>query len=779
MDGNAENPESLSWYEQILVEVADTLLDSPDITQALAQAQTDPSVLRKIVISNSEYLMSTGATSELAFVDRIEWELFLPRRLARHRVLVCLFILILSFTGLANTKSLSNIILSVIILIFFVTAVIGAMILSSARIIEPVNTTKDDLRREVVGPFLREQINRILEAQEHSDVMRITAAPGLADLSDREQLVITDNINETLQLCKSMSSGSIGISGPRGVGKTTLLRYFCDPLLGASANEGGGFRGFSDLQIFISAPVEFNTKDFILHLFGKLCQTVIGGDQNLYQDGSYRRKDRPRRRLAALVVACILVICGLGLIGFALYGPKHIPRLTRLDILLGAGALSLATGIGILIRWARFRWSAGRSSPEAVPLIDEAKAWLIRIGYLQTLTSGYAGSLKIPVGLGLEVTSGRQMSELELTLPDLIDRYKTFAERAINSRRWLGNQLLIIRESREQYARVLDRRAAFLHKVSQSTDNIAFISRFSSLIAKGGEFFRGRAAEVRETLVAVPKQYDYGPKIMIGIDEVDKIDIDSAQRFLNDIKAIFGVPNCLYLVSVSDEALAVFQQRVLLGRKAFDSSFDEVVRARELNFVSCRYLLRRRIAGMPDSLIAFCEIMSGGLPRDLIRMARSAVEVSAAGEKRIEDLTLAVIDGQIEILRRAAITVMADSAIHYSEDNFWESLLHNDSVDSSAQSILTLLGGATKASFPIPVNAALYFYATLAEIFSSRPPSSHTFLSGYRLADTEWIDRLARARNMISINSDIAWEMISHFRTTADMSVINKPEPQS
>jgi hypothetical protein len=780
MDGNADNPESLSWYAQILVEVADTLLDSPDITQALAQAQTDPSALRKIVISNSDYLMSAGTTPELAFVDRIEWELFLPRRLVRYAVPVCLFILVLSFTGLANTKSLSNVILSVIILIFLAIAVICAMILSGARIIEPVNTTKDDLRREVVGPFLREQINRILGAQEHSDVMRITAAPGLADLSDREQLVITDNINETLQLCKSMSSGSIGISGPRGVGKTTLLRYFCDPLLDVSANErSGGFRGFSDLRIFISAPVEFNTKDFILHLFGKLCHAVIGGDQNLDRDGSYRRKDRPRGRLAVLIVACILVICGLGLIGYAFYGSKHVPGLTRLDIFLGAGALSLVTGTGILIRWIIFRWSVRGFSPETLPLIDEAKAWLVRIGYLQTLTSGYTGSFKIPAGLELGVTSGRQMSELELTLPDLIDRYKTFAERAIDSRRRFGNQLLIIRESREQYARVLDRRAALLHKVAQSAETKAFVSRLSGMIAKGEELFRRQAAGVRETLVAVPEQYDYGPKIMIGIDEIDKIDIESARRFLNDIKAIFGVPNCLYLVSVSDEALAMFQQRVLLGRTAFDSSFDEVARVRELDFVSCRYLLRRRIAGMPDSLIAFCEIMSGGLPRDLIRMARAVVEVSAAGEKRIEDLTLAVINDQVEILRRAAITEIVGNATQYSEDIFWESLLHNDSLDGSAQSILTLLDGAAKASFPISVNAALYFYATVAEIFGSQTPNSQIFLDGYRLATTEWIDRLARARNMISINGELAWEMIGYFRTTVDMSLISKPEPQS
>jgi hypothetical protein len=46
-------------------------------------------------------------------------------------------------------------------------------------------------------------------------------------------------------------------------------------------------------------------------------------------------------------------------------------------------------------------------------------------------------------------------------------------------------------------------------------------------------------------------------RVVIGIDEVDKIrDSDRAEAFLNDVKAIFGVPGCLYLVSLSEDAMA-------------------------------------------------------------------------------------------------------------------------------------------------------------------------------------------------------------------------------
>jgi hypothetical protein len=798
MDRNANDLKPLSLYAQVLAEVADTLLDSPDITQALAQAQTDASVLRDTVINNSDDIMSSGESPLLGFVERPEWELLLSRRYLRYGGLALCLLLIASIAGTVSAPSLPDVILGCFLLFITLAIVItGGIILAGSRVIEPVSTTRDALRREVVGPYLREQINHILAEQEHSDVMRITAAPGLADLSGREQLVITDTIKESLQLCTSMSSGSIGISGPRGVGKTTLLRYFCDPLLGAPVSESGEFRGFSDLRIFISAPVEFNTKDFVLHLFGKLCQTVIEAERNLNQDASYIWEGKRRGRFASLIVSSILVICGLGLIGYAFFAPKYTLKLTKTEILLGAGALSLATGIGIFVRQAKSGRLAHGSSAETVPLVDEAKAWLTRIGYLQTLTSGYAGSMKIPAGLGLEVTSGRQLSELELTLPDLIDRYKSFAERAIRSRRSVGNPLRVSRESQEQFAHIMERRAALLQKTSESLRKVALLRRLAGWITKQEEFVSRRATTVRELLAAVPRQYvlDYGPKIMIGIDEVDKIDRDSAQRFLNDIKAIFGVPNCLYLVSVSDEALAVFEQRVFLGRTAFDSSFDEVVRAHELDFESCRYLLRRRIAGMPDSLIAFCEVMSGGLPRDLIRTARSVVEVSASGQERIEDLTLSVVNRQVEVLRRTSISEMTGGAHDHSRNHFPESLLQNDWLSSPAQSILTVLEGTDGTSFSTPVSVALYFYATVAEIFSNkiiprrrrlrtsviwhRQPNSQIFLSGYRLENTDWIDRLAQVRNMISANGDIAWELINHFRAAYRMRVISRPEPQS
>ena len=67
-------------------------------------------------------------------------------------------------------------------------------------------------------------------------------------------------------------------------------------------------------------------------------------------------------------------------------------------------------------------------------------------------------------------------------------------------------------------------------------------------------------------------------RVVIGIDEIDKIrDGDRAEAFRNDIKAIFGVPGCLYLVSLSEDAMADFARRTPSIRSAFDSALDRLV----------------------------------------------------------------------------------------------------------------------------------------------------------------------------------------------------------
>ena len=47
-----------------------------------------------------------------------------------------------------------------------------------------------------------------------------------------------------------------------------------------------------------------------------------------------------------------------------------------------------------------------------------------------------------------------------------------------------------------------------------------------------------------------------GDRVFIGVDELDKIGTpDQAERFLNEIKGILGIPHVYFMVSVSDDDL--------------------------------------------------------------------------------------------------------------------------------------------------------------------------------------------------------------------------------
>jgi len=251
---------------------------------------------------------------------------------------------------------------------------------------------------------------------------------------------------------------------------------------------------------------------------------------------------------------------------------------------------------------------------------------------------------------------------------------------------------------------------------------------------------------------------------------------ESAERFLNDIKAIFGVPHCLYLVSVSDDALTAFDKRAFVARTAFDSAFDDVISVSYLAFEAAKNLLRARVAGLPDPMIAACHVISGGLPRDLIRAARAIIKACADGHTHITDLTQALIAREVDTLKRTCLSTLAQDESRLTQSGLLPHLLDSTWPGESSTAMLSAIeNDLSQPSAPPGLTAALYFYATVAEAFGPGLQATTASLPTCPTGNAASIDCLAHTRHALSGNPDIAWELSTRFRAARNLAVPAPP----
>lgn len=422
-----------------------------------------------------------------------------------------------------------------------------------------------------VLPAMRAAINLRLEPLEWLSLV-VTDTPGLVHAQDDEYTVDTQSLLRFGEAEKRIREGAIGLAGPRGSGKSALLsRHTRD-----APNR---------IACLVSAPVRYEPRDFVMHLYGELCLEVI---RVLGGQGTRDHPDWPglvARRATNLRLArlCWVLLVTAAVLGAAYVVAELAPGfggpLTVLGTpvepwwVLSGLALALAGGAclgvwmpgwtGWAALWHRARAAVGafgerlkwpRPKTDEELLVRLAEQDLKQIRFLQTHTTGWSGKLTVPVKADLTLTRSTQLAQRPLTHPELVDRLRRFLGRVVATLRPQDDRLVVV----------------------------------------------------------------------IAIDELDKVEAaEDAHRFVNEIKGVFGVPGCQFLVSVSEEALTVFERRGLALRDAFDSAFDEIVRVGYLTLRDAYDLLHVRVIGMSEPFRYLCHALSGGLPRELIRVARN------------------------------------------------------------------------------------------------------------------------------------------------------------
>jgi hypothetical protein len=229
------------------------------------------------------------------------------------------------------------------------------------------------------------------------------------------------------------------------------------------------------------------------------------------------------------------------------------------------------------------------------PPVAAAEQWYRKVKFQQSFTTGWSGAVTLaPPALPVQAQAGwsgsKAVTPIAMSIPEIVSAFRLFTE--------------------------------VLRTPLRPETSAAF------------DFSGGTAAELR---TRPPDEPPAPPvPVVIGIDEVDKIeDPGTAQAFFNQIKGLFGDTNCLFLISVSDDAMAAYERRGLPLRDAFDSSLATVITLSYLARREARTLAGSCLVRITEPAADLMYVLSGGLPRELVRLIRRAVEIQRdrAGEE--------------------------------------------------------------------------------------------------------------------------------------------------
>jgi hypothetical protein len=191
--------------------------------------------------------------------------------------------------------------------------------------------------------------------------------------------------------------------------------------------------------------------------------------------------------------------------------------------------------------------------------------------------------------------------------------------------------------------------------------------------------------------------------IIVAVDELDKIATpDEAIDVVNGLKDLMHSEGIHFLVSVSEDALARFALRGIPLRDAFDSTFDTITEVDRFSVEDAGTLLQRRVVGMPQLLAYYCHALSGGIPRDLIRLCRKCVDFSRQVEA--DPPTSAVVTAIAKEHVTGLLNGATIQAKQHGPDSLRSLLEVRDAVHgSSAESLFELLDRAAEFLWTEPL----------------------------------------------------------------------------
>jgi hypothetical protein len=266
--------------------------------------------------------------------------------------------------------------------------------------------------------------------------------------------------------------------------------------------------------------------------------------------------------------------------------------------------------------------------------------------------------------------------------------------------------------------------------------------------------------------------------VLVGIDELDRIsDGEQAQKFINELKAVFNIPNCYFLVSVSEDALAEFELSAMGMRTVFDSAFDDVLRVDYLRLPEAQAMLDRLIVGLPRSYVALAYVLSGGLARQLERVSNHIALMGRTGGPRpMDEVAATLVERQLHRTCRAALDQLFRFPDKAAAAELARVIDDHPQETVSAPALRAFEGQvrgveitltdevAPIMSLRAEVVAMANYLATVLEVFADEHLTQERFDVGLKPGPGNF-ESLARARRYLGANALGAEELLGAFRS--------------
>ena len=171
-----------------------------------------------------------------------------------------------------------------------------------------------------------------------------------------------------------------------------------------------------------------------------------------------------------------------------------------------------------------------------------------------------------------------------------------------------------------------------------------------------------------------------GP-VVIAVDELDKMsDPAKVAGLLRDIKGVFEIPGVYFLVSLSDEAARSLSLGALRTRDEFNSSFYTVLTMPPLSPQQTVELLRRRDEQFDEQLAKVFGVLSGGIPREIVRLSDAA----CAKEPQHSSWQQRVVEAMQAEATAFVEDVLADQALQsHDKLRLWRRINDIDAADAT------------------------------------------------------------------------------------------------